>query len=111
MPIPTSNARLVITVVPFVLLRISLSSPSLMSRRNVQCIYTSARLPYRSVIRRCGIEENLSHLDHTWKHLGTFAQPRQCFVQRLGFQYPKSAHELFGFQIRPVGDNHLTVAV
>jgi hypothetical protein len=55
--------------------------------------------------------EDQAHLD--WRPTGddSLAPPRQCLVQVSGFQNPKTAYVLLGLQVRPVGDEHLTIGL
>src|SRR6266851_8765394 len=55
--------------------------------------------------------ENRAHLDRRPTGDGSLAPPRQCLVQVSGFQHPKTAYVLLGLQLRPVGDEHLAIAL
>src|SRR5260370_9682010 len=52
-----------------------------------------------------------AHLDRGPTGDGSLAPPRKCLVQVSGFQHPKTAYVLLGLQVRPVGDDHLSIAL
>jgi len=55
--------------------------------------------------------EKLAHLDRRPTVDGRLAPPRKCIIQISGFEHPKTAYVLLGLQVRPVGDEHLTIAL
>src|SRR5690242_16142591 len=73
--------------------------------------FTSLLLPYRSVLSGSRIKENLSHLDRKTARFSALARPRKHLVHVSAFQYPETAYMLLGLQVRPVGDEQLTVGL
>src|SRR5689334_14238247 len=68
-------------------------------------------LPYRSVLCGRRIKEDFSHLDRKTARFSALARPRKHLVHVSAFQYPETAYMLLGLQIRPVGDEQLTVGL
>src|ERR1044071_9676129 len=58
---------------------------------------------------RCRHEENLSYFDRSSARLKGLASPGESLFKVRGFENPKAANVLFGFVVRPVGDEYLTV--
>src|SRR5262249_38039458 len=52
-----------------------------------------------------------AHLDRRPTGDGSLAPPRKRIIQISGFQHPKTAYVLLGLQIRPVGDENLTIGL
>src|SRR5215472_3920757 len=52
-----------------------------------------------------------AHLNRRPTGDGGLTPPRQRLVHVSGFQYPKTADVLLGFQVWPVGDEHLTTGL
>ena len=52
-----------------------------------------------------------AHLDRRPTGDGSLAPPRKCIIQISGFQHPKTAYVLLGLQVRPVGDENLTIGL
>src|ERR1700753_3377805 len=50
---------------------------------------------------------HLAHLDRRPTGNGDLPPPRECFLQTSGIQHRKTADVLIGFQVWPVGDEHL----
>ena len=52
-----------------------------------------------------------AHLDRRPAGDDGLAPPLERLVQVSGFQHPKTAYMLLGLQVRPVGDEHLTMGL
>src|SRR5215471_8739593 len=85
----------------------SLVTPSRVPRPQWSgCLLASAGSLFRS-----RVEEKLAHLARPIAGDGSFLRPCECLIQIGGFQYPKTAHVLLGFGVRPVGDEHFAVGL
>src|SRR3984885_9978763 len=93
------------------------ASSGLASRWLVHPMVTTVRTPNSRRVRLFRssflgrLEKKLAHLAGGPAGDDSLAAPRQCLVQVSRFQYPKTAYVLLGLQVRPVGDEHLTIGL
>jgi len=52
-----------------------------------------------------------AHLDRRPTGDSSLAPPRKGIIQISGFQHPKTAYVLISLQVRPVGDENLTIGL
>src|SRR6185312_5618681 len=75
------------------------------------CASRPSLMPDGSVVFGGRHEEDLSDLDCCTARFGTLARPRHRLIHVSALQYPKTAYVLLGFEIGPVGEEHIAIGL